>query len=256
MKIIFLGTAGYHPSDTRHTVSIIIPEMGFVLDAGTGFFRARDFIETEHLDIFLSHAHLDHLQGITYLIDVLWKKDVPKENVTIWGKADHLDYLIDHIFGSPGFPVEFEDRGWQARPVSETFTVRDVQVKTKVLPHPGLSIGYRFTFPDGKVLAYIMDTTTSGAQLSLMQNADLCIHECNFPDTLASLQEPTEEWAEKTGHSTTSRVNELALEAHVKRLAVIHFNPLDPREDPTDQANARVKFPNVIVARDMMEIEF
>lgn len=256
MRIIFLGTAGYHPSETRHTVSIVIPEMGFVLDAGTGFFRARDLIETKHLDIFLSHAHLDHLQGVTYLLDVLRKKNVPEENVTIWGKSDHLDYLADHIFGSPGFPVKFENKGWQARPVSEMFTVRGVQIETKILPHPGLSVGYRFTFQDGKVLAYIMDTTTSGEQLSLMQKADLCIHECNFPDNLPGLPLPTEEWAEKTGHSTTSRVNELALKANAKRLAVVHFNPLDTRDDPTEQANARVKFPGIIVARDMMEIEF
>jgi len=66
----------------------------------------------------------------------------------------------------------------------------------------------------------------------------------------------TEEHAKKTGHSITSKVNALALEAKVKRLALIHFNPLDPREDPTDQANARIKFPGVIVARDLMELEF
>ena len=91
MKIVFLGTAGYHPSATRHTVSIIIPEIGFVFDAGTGFFRARDLIETKHLDIFLSHAHLDHSQGATYLLDVLWGKNIPNENVTIRGKAVLLE---------------------------------------------------------------------------------------------------------------------------------------------------------------------
>jgi ribonuclease BN (tRNA processing enzyme) len=231
----------------------MIPEIGFILDTGTGFFRARDLIETKHLDIFLSHAHLDHLQGVTYLLDVLWEKNIPKENVTIWGKADHLDYLDDHIFGSPGFPLSLP---YRAISVTEKFTVRNVRVETKILPHPGKSVGYRFTFPDGRVLAYIMDTTTSGAQLSLMQDADLCIHECNFPDQLQGLPASTEEWARKTGHSTTSGVNELALKANVKRLAVIHFNPLDTREDPTDQANARVKFPGIIVTRDMMEIEF
>ena len=253
MKIVFLGTAGYHPSETRHTTSIIIPELGFVLDAGTGFFRARDLIRGDHLDIFLSHAHLDHLQGVTYLLDVLWGKNIPNENVTIWGEKTHLDYLEKHIFGSPVFPVPFL---YRTKEVSRKFTVKGVRVQTKVLPHPGNSIGYRFTFPDGRVLAYVTDTVAEGAQLPLIENADLLIHECNFPDTFMGSSLSTEEHAKKTGHSITSKVNALALEAKVKRLALIHFNPLDPREDPTDQANARIKFPGVIVAHDLMELEF
>lgn len=257
MNIIFLGTAGYHPSETRHTVSIMIPEIGFVLDTGTGFFRARDLIETKHLDIFLSHAHLDHSQGLTYLLDLLWGKEIPNEEVTLYGKKSHLDYVTTRVFGpphkSPLFPVPFP---YLTKPVAQKFSVRGILVETKILPHPGESVGFRFTFPNGKVLAYIMDTTTSGEQLPLMENADLCIHECNFPDTLKGLPTSAEEWATKTGHSTTSRVNELALKANVKRLTVVHFNPLDTREDPTDQVSARVKFPGVIIARDMMEIEF
>jgi len=253
MKIIFLGTAGYHPNETRHTVSIMIPEIGFVLDAGTGFFRARELIETKHLDIFLSHGHLDHSQGLTYLLDVVWGKNIPEKNVAVWGKKTHLDYIVKHVFGSYVFPVPFP---YQMQPVAKKFRVQGIEVETRVLPHPGESIGYRFTFPNGRVLAYIMDTTTSGAQLPLMQNADLVIHECNFPDSLPGLLDSTAKQAEKTGHSTASKVNELALKANVKHLVVVHFNPLDPREDPTDQAHAHVKFPGIIIAHDLMELEF
>lgn len=256
MRILFLGTAGYHPSEKRHTTCVIIPEAGIVLDAGTGFFRARDFIKTKRLDIFLSHAHLDHVQGVTYLPDILRGKAIPPRDVRIWGKADHLDYLTSRVFGSPLFPVPFHDTGYRAAPISKRFSVNGVRVETEILPHPGLSVGYRFTFPDGKILAYITDTTSSGAQLPLMKDTDLCIHECNFPDDLEGLPLPAEQWAEKTGHSTTSKVQELAQKAGVKRLALIHFNPLDPREDPTDQKHARVSFPDVIVARDMMEVAF
>ena len=42
MKILLLGTAGYHPSETRHTACVMLPEAGIVLDAGTGFFRVRE----------------------------------------------------------------------------------------------------------------------------------------------------------------------------------------------------------------------
>ena len=58
---LFLGTAGYHPSETRHTSCLMLPEVGVVLDAGSGMFRVRDLLTTKTLDIFLSHAHLDHV---------------------------------------------------------------------------------------------------------------------------------------------------------------------------------------------------
>ena len=35
MKLVLLGTTGYHPNDRRHTLCIAIPECGILLDAGT-----------------------------------------------------------------------------------------------------------------------------------------------------------------------------------------------------------------------------
>ena len=59
----------------------MLPELGVILDAGTGIFRARDLIQTKHLDIFLSHVHLDHVIGLTFLFDILHEKNV--ERVTV-----------------------------------------------------------------------------------------------------------------------------------------------------------------------------
>lgn len=65
MKLVLLGTTGYHPNRRRHTACMFLPEVGVVLDAGTGMFRVRDHLATSHLDIFLTHAHLDHVVGLT-----------------------------------------------------------------------------------------------------------------------------------------------------------------------------------------------
>ena len=71
MKLILLGTTGYHPNDRRQTACFMLPELGIVLDAGTAMNRAAAVPATPQLDIFLTHAHLDHVVGITYLLDVL-----------------------------------------------------------------------------------------------------------------------------------------------------------------------------------------
>jgi len=48
---------------------------------------------------------------------------------------------------------------------------------------------------------------------------DTLIHECNFTDAYAEL-------AKSSGHSTTSQVIGLAKRAGVKRLVLMHWNPL------------------------------
>ncbi|HEY5311264.1 MAG TPA: ribonuclease Z, partial [Pirellulales bacterium] len=61
MKLIVLGSTGYHPNDLRQTACVMLPEIGVVLDAGTGMYRVGPLLCTDELHIFLSHAHLDHI---------------------------------------------------------------------------------------------------------------------------------------------------------------------------------------------------
>lgn len=244
-KVIFLGTAGYHPSETRHTVCVFLPEEGIVLDAGTGFFRVIDRVQTESLDIFISHAHLDHTVGITYMIDLLYKNPGVKR-VTIHALPEHLDAIRDHLYFKQLFPAPFE---WDMRPIEDAFTVGKVTIKTMPLHHKGNATGYRLEFIDGKTLAYITDTEVNESYLPLLQDVDLLIHENNFPDSF-------KEKAKETKHSSTSEVLSLAKQANVKQVALYHFNPLDTSDDPARLSESREHFENVVQAKDMMEIEF
>ena len=58
MKLVLLGTTGYHANDRRQTACVMLPESGVVFDAGTGFYRTAEYLQTDTLDVFLSHAHL------------------------------------------------------------------------------------------------------------------------------------------------------------------------------------------------------
>jgi ribonuclease BN (tRNA processing enzyme) len=91
MKAILLGTGGYHPSETRHTACIMFPEVGVVLDAGTGFFRVREHLATDELSIFLSHAHLDHTVGLTFLIDTAYETRLKR--TTVHAAPEALDAI-------------------------------------------------------------------------------------------------------------------------------------------------------------------
>src|SRR5689334_15105484 len=103
MKVVFLGTAGYHPNDRRHTACLTLPELGIVLDAGTGMYRLIDHIHTPQLDIFLTHTHLDHIFGLTFLLDIMYV--CPLKRVTVHALPDKLAALRAHLFSEELFPV-------------------------------------------------------------------------------------------------------------------------------------------------------
>ena len=104
MKLILLGTTGYHPNNRRHTACLMLPECGIILDAGTAMFRVRDHLATSTLDIFLTHAHLDHVIGLTYLFDVLFEKSM--DYVHVHGEPEKLQALEHHLFHEALFPAK------------------------------------------------------------------------------------------------------------------------------------------------------
>ena len=104
MKLILLGTSGYHPNDSRQTACLMLPELGVILDAGTAMYRAAAHLVTDDLDIFVTHAHLDHVIGLTYLWDVM--RVHPLRRVRIFGAADKLSAIEEHLFAPALFPAK------------------------------------------------------------------------------------------------------------------------------------------------------
>ncbi|MCA9217068.1 MAG: MBL fold metallo-hydrolase [Planctomycetales bacterium] len=246
MKLHILGTAGYHPNERRHTTCLAIPELGLVFDAGTSMFRLRDLIATSELEIFLSHAHLDHIVGLTYLLDILHEKPVDK--VRVHGLASKLKVVREQLFHPDVFPVE---PPFDSVPLDDEVAVAGNGKLTHCpLVHPGGSVGYRIDWPD-RSLAYITDTTArpDSDYIDFVKGVDVLVHECNFPDGFDDL-------AKLTGHSCTSHVANVADAASVGSLILIHMNPLEDSDDPIGIKTARDIFPNTRVANDGDIVEF
>lgn len=252
MKLHCLGTAGYHPSETRHTASYFIPECSLLLDAGSGMFRLQSLIETPELSILLSHAHLDHVLGLTFFWDLV--SGTPLERIHVYGERQKIRDLQQHLFHPSLFPAK-PPLVWHAlEECGETFGLGQVRCSWFPLEHPGGCVGYRLQLP-GVSLAYVTDTTSrpDSAYWQSIQGVDWLLHECNFAD-------PQRELAIQTGHSWTSAVLENAAMHGVQRLILAHVNPLANDPDPVDLAGATARLgkntPNqIFLANDSSVID-
>jgi len=246
MRLVVLGAGGYHPNDLRQTACLMVPEAGLLLDAGTGLYRARKYLQTKHLDIFLTHAHLDHIVGLTYLLEI--EHFHPLERITVYGDHRTLLAVQEYLFAEPIFPkrprMDLQPLG------SETPIAGGGRVRHFPLEHPGGSLGYRVDWPE-RSLAYVTDTVAraQAPYLRHLVGVDLLLHECYFPDTYAEL-------AEKTGHSYTSAVADLARLANGGQLVLVHLNPASDEKDPVHLPTAQSIFPATQLAEDYLEIEF
>lgn len=225
----------------------MLPELGILLDAGTGIFRARDLIQTSELHIFLSHVHLDHVVGLTYLLDILYQRNVKK--VTVYCDPEKQTAITQNLFHEQLFPVlppfEFADLmpGIQSAP-------GDGRLNVFPLKHPGGSYGFRFDWGK-RSFAYVTDTIAAcdSDYIAHLNGVDLLIHECYFPDG-------EEERAELTGHSCLTPVAEVARRANVGQLVLVHLNPLDERDELLDLRSVSAIFPRIRIATDEEVIEF
>lgn len=243
MRLVFLGTGGYHPNERRHTAGLFLPELGIAFDAGSGTFRLPALAAATDLDIFLTHAHLDHIQGLTYLLVPLLLEKIP--HCRVHAAPAVIDAVRTHLFADAIFPVEPEFEYVELAPRVE---LRGAAITHVPLNHPGGCVGFRVDLPGGHSLAYITDTTTDADYGDFIRGVDVLIHECYFSDDLA-------EWGPKTGHSSTTLVAMKARDSRVGRLYLTHIDPHRPDDDPVDLATARAIFPETYLAEDLLEIE-
>jgi ribonuclease BN (tRNA processing enzyme) len=248
MRIIFLGTGGYHPNERRHTAGVLLPEISLLLDAGTGTFRAAERLVRDELTIALTHAHLDHTCGLTYLLVPLHLGRIRR--LRVLAALDVLAAVREHLFSQAIFPVLPTAEFVPLPESGEIEIAPSVVLRHQSLgSHPGGSRAYRVDERNASTnaprsLAYVTDTTVDGSYTEFVRGVDVLIHECYFPDELA-------EWAAKTGHSHTSMVAQLARDAAVGRLLLTHIDPQRADDDPVGLEAARAIFPRTAIAEDL-----
>jgi phosphoribosyl 1,2-cyclic phosphodiesterase len=243
MKVTLWGTRGSVAAPGRETARYggntscveVVGKDGtrLVLDAGTGI-RALGLAlpgDLRRVDVLLGHLHLDHIQGLGFFLPLF----NPRMEVHIWGPASatlDLRSRLMRYLSAPLFPVPLRDLPCKLIlhevPSAKT-RVGVFEIDSTSICHPGPTVGYRITAPEG-VVAYLSDHEpalgerrlrlpaewTSGQVLA--QEADLLIHDAQYTD---------EEYAQRVGwgHSSVAHAIQFATLARAKHVVLFHHDP-------------------------------
>jgi phosphoribosyl 1,2-cyclic phosphodiesterase len=250
LRVRFWGTRGSIPSPGARTVQYggntpcvelrTKDDWLVILDAGTGIRElGRTLMGSSNGspirgDIFLTHAHWDHIQGFPFFAPIFAKGN----HFRIWG-AKTLETSIDRVVRdqmSPVvFPVTFEELDatidFEELDSGETQACTGYEVSAMAVRHPGGCLGYRFRAnASDRGLVYVSDNELgAGGQYDVpsdwraqfvqwMSGAKVLVHDASYT---ADEYTTHRGW----GHSTYSDTVQLALDAKVDTLVLYHHMP-------------------------------
>lgn len=218
VELIILGSSASVPDAEHDTVSLILrgADWAILIECGGSPLHklAQLGVGLEDLRaVILSHRHPDHLYGLPMLVQGLWigGREAP---LPIYGPRQALDRardlleLLDLADREGMFTVE-----WHPVPLREGREVmnwEEIRVRAAPVIHAGNdTLAFRFeNRATGRAIVYSADTEPCPALVRLALGADLLLHEAT---------------GDHAGHSTPAQAAEVAREAGVAQLALIHY---------------------------------
>lgn len=242
--LVLLGTAGWMPQEHRETsaVAVRVGDRLLVFDAGTGVRRlvadphpALGLADIRHVDVLLSHFHLDHTVGLSYLFGL-----PAGPEITVWGPGSWCygtptGSILASLVGPPYHAERLVNlaRIVDLPPVGMTLGNVVVHVRQQTR-HTAPSVAFRL----GDGVTYCTDTEYDPANASFAAGSRLLLHEAWHTGTQGG-----------DGHSSGVEAARVAEAAGVGELLLVHLNGAVDERLLRDQA-ARV-FPKSTAASDL-----
>lgn len=243
--------------------------------------------------IFLTHLHGDHFFGLPGLIATMamHKRDYP---LFIYGPKGVRE-IVERIVGLWGQEHPFEIKIIELREGSvwdeKKFSLKAVRLKHSIpcygfVLEEKLALGkfnkskaLALCIPEGPLfsklqqgesiklkgktikpemvleplkkkprkIAYVVDTMPAEHYIEEVRDCDLLVHEAEFTEDLIKR-------ARQTMHSTARQAGSIAEKTNAKKLVLTHLSARY-REEEKIEIEARQEFGEVVVAKDLMEIE-
>lgn len=215
MTVHLLGTGSANAGPDRTTTMLALEHGArtVLIDCGgdAALRMVRAGLDPVALDaVVLTHEHPDHISGYPLLIEKLWLMG-RRTPIDVYGptptleKAETLFGLFDtkHWDGLPERRLHFVD----LEDASPVLDLDGLRMTAWPVDHPVPTVGFRIE--DGDVtVAYSCDTAKSDTVVGFARDADLLIHEAT--ESIPHV------------HSSALEAAEVALEAGVGRLVLVH----------------------------------
>jgi ribonuclease BN (tRNA processing enzyme) len=228
MQLTILGSGGGMPSGIRETACTLVREgeRALLLDSGTG---ARRLVTdpahlegVEHLDVVLTHFHLDHVCGLPYLpmlpdsaaiLEPLRRPPIAPTDFTAVYPVEELG-AGDQVVGGFAVRASAQPRHWS--------------------PSAGLRIGNE--------LALVTDTPYEESSAALAEGVRFLLHEAWSSSSAPMYPEHD---------ATAADAARVAREAGAAELVLIHLNPRFPEHSGVLE-DAAATFERVRLGEDAM----
>jgi phosphoribosyl 1,2-cyclic phosphodiesterase len=232
-----------------------------IIDAGTGIRNLgkeiiNNGITQNIINIFFSHFHWDHIQGLPFFAPAY--NGNQRIGILAMGRREKIKDLKE-IFSmqmqKEYFPIGLETMGAQFEFITYGDKEKLFGATVTAAPQHHLYVGgsYGFRVEDESVtLAVCTDVEhIDGIDpniVNLARKADLLIHDGQYT---AEEYKKFKGW----GHSSYEHAVEVAIKADVKKLIITHHDP-DHNDDFLDsmQYECQKLFPNSIFAKEGMEV--
>ena len=237
------------PTDDRETACALVRDgtRALAIDAGTGFRRLVTepglLDGVERLDVVLTHFHLDHTVGLSYLPGI-------QTPVEVWaaGRATAGVSALDLVRRLLDPPFLLQTAGELPRSLEAVHELAppgarigpfgvDVRVQPK---HASPTLALKVN----GVLAHCTDTAYDDENVEFVRGARVLVHEAFHPGATTADE----------GHTAAGEAARLAAAAGVERLVLIHPGPVSGTDDER-LAAARQHFATTEVARDGTRLE-
>jgi ribonuclease BN (tRNA processing enzyme) len=232
-------------SDARETTCVLVRDgdRALVLDAGTGARRLvtnRSLLDrVEHVDVVLTHFHLDHVCGLGYLRAL-------SVSVSVWGPGAWLygsdtREVLDGVCRPPVSPSDLTalyELG-ELRPGEQEIGGFDLRTSAQPrhwAPSAGIRVGDR--------LALITDTPYEAASATLAAGVEHLLHEA-WSSSRAPLYPEHD--------ATAADAARVAREAGAERLTLVHLNPTLP-DLRAVLGDARTIVPEAVLGADEAQL--
>lgn len=260
MKIKFWGTRGSIPVPGKNTIRYggntpcleirTKDNHLIILDAGSGIRELGDHIHksgyNQDIDIFLTHYHWDHIQGIPFFYPI-YSNDykinfygISDENKSV---KDYLQFQMDSHF----FPVKMDEVNKNLEFIEikshSTYEIHGLVIETLLTNHPSPTVTFKIT-KGNKCLVYMTDNeinleSEEGTQtfdelkdknLSLINFCKGCkylIHDAMYDEADVFSKKG---W----GHSSNKSLARFSSLTEIETLILFHYSP-DYSDDKIDE---------------------